>query len=64
MRRLLLVLVALAGLASCGSPPKAYLPIDSPLKPWQAPEPAAQQETEPQGEQAAPPSETAPAQPG
>ena len=36
MRALLLGVVLAAG---CGGTPKAYVPVDSPLKQWEAPEP-------------------------
>jgi hypothetical protein len=39
MRRLFpLVLLIAPVFMACATPPKAYIPVDSPLKPWEAPE--------------------------
>jgi hypothetical protein len=46
MKRLVFLALLLAG---CGGGSKAYVPVDSPLKQWEAPEPP-----EPPAEQPAP----------
>jgi hypothetical protein len=48
--------------AACASPPKAYIPVDSPLKPWEPPEADAYAAEPPQPEPA--PTSTATPKPG
>jgi hypothetical protein len=38
MIRLALAVIVACLIGGCVSPPKAYLPVDSQLKPWEAPE--------------------------
>ena len=38
MIRLALAVVVACLVGGCATPPKAYLPVDSKLKPWQAPD--------------------------
>jgi hypothetical protein len=55
-RVLSLAFLAAPLLLGCASPPKAYIPVDSPLKPWEAPEADAyaSEPPEPEPEPAAP----------
>jgi hypothetical protein len=57
MRRLFPVFCVVAvSLVGCASPPKAYIPVDSPLRPWSPPEDVAETPDEP-----APPAASSPA---
>jgi hypothetical protein len=47
MIRLALALACVAIAAGCVSPPKAYLPVDNQLRPWEAPEVAEGEEATP-----------------
>lgn len=38
MRRAFYGLILVISAAACGGGGKAYIPVDSPIKPWQAPE--------------------------
>jgi hypothetical protein len=49
--RILLIALFASVVAACGATPKAYVPVDSPLKPWTpSAEAEVQEEVSPQAE--------------